>query len=168
MDFPPDWEVFPAEEFPSAVPRITGELSMELLAQVRPNGRVLDHFRVSFGRSKILDISVPLSKLLVSSVQNSLKLKFQYWPRDILIKRNMTTSTWTDVYDLLESRNANVVSEDGAAVPHEAILRDLKDSDKSASIRFAVVIGEDMRMALMLQCLPASATHLMGKPALRG
>lgn len=141
---------------------------MELLAQIRPNGRVLDHYRITLGGSKILDVSVPLSKLLVSSRSNALKLRYQIWPRDISIKRNMTTSGWSDMYELLSSRAASVVGAEGETIPYEAILEDLKEAGESASVRFAVIIGEDLHMKLMLQCLPASAAHLMGRPAFRG
>ena len=43
MEFPPDWEVMAADDFTTARPRNAGLCSMELLAQVRPNGRILDH-----------------------------------------------------------------------------------------------------------------------------
>jgi hypothetical protein len=42
------------EEFASAAPRNPGELGVEVLAQIRPNGRILDHFRVTLGGSKFL------------------------------------------------------------------------------------------------------------------
>ena len=168
MDFPPDWEIFPEDEFTMASPRNAGELGMELLAQVRPNGRVLDHYRITMGGSKILDITVPLEKLLLCQPDNSLLFKYQVWPKDISIKRNMSTSSWSDVYDLLASRCASVAVVGGEALPHEAILADLKGAEKAASIRFATVIGEDLRMRLVLQCLPASTAHIMGKPLLRG
>ena len=67
MDFPPDWEVLPAEDFTTAVPRNAGSCGMELLAQIRPNSRILDHFRITLGGSKILDISVPLPSLLLGT-----------------------------------------------------------------------------------------------------
>jgi hypothetical protein len=57
MNFPPEEEVFGAEQFETAAPREAGELGLELMAQVRPNGRILDHFRVTLGGSKIIDVS---------------------------------------------------------------------------------------------------------------
>ena len=64
MDFPPDWEAMGAEDFTTAGPRNAGPCGMELLAQVRPNGRILDHYRVTLGGSRILDINCKLSELL--------------------------------------------------------------------------------------------------------
>jgi hypothetical protein len=46
MDFPPQWQLFEMEQFATAAPRAAGELGMELAMQVRPNGRMLDHYRV--------------------------------------------------------------------------------------------------------------------------
>ena len=63
MDFPATWDIFPVADFTSASTRNEGELGMELLAQARPNGRVLDHHRVSLGGSRILDAQFFMSKL---------------------------------------------------------------------------------------------------------
>ena len=168
MDFPPDWEVFPAEDFTTAVPRNAGSCGMELLAQIRPNGRILDHFRVSLGGSNILNISVPLPSLLLGTPDSGLILKYAVWPRDIEIKRNMTTSQWLDITELLASKKAAIHDSEGSMLAHAAVLADISSLGSSSSIRFATVVGEDHLMQLHLQCLPASAKQLMGKPTLRG
>ena len=44
MEFPPsNWDIFPVEEFTTAAPRVNSDCSVELMAIVRPNGRVMDH-----------------------------------------------------------------------------------------------------------------------------
>ena len=54
MEFPPDtYFIFPAEHFETAGPRIIGDYTEEILAQVRLNGRVMDHWRVVLGGSKV-------------------------------------------------------------------------------------------------------------------
>ena len=168
MDFPPDWEVMGAEDFTTAGPRNAGPCGMELLAQVRPNGRILDHYRVTLGGSRILDINCKLSELLLCPATATLRFKYSTWPKDIDIKRNMSSSAWFDTYDLLASKRAAVIMEDNQLVPVDKLLEELKAAGNSASIRFAVVAGEDARMQLQLQCLPGSANTLMGKPLLRG
>ena len=168
MDFPTDWDIFPIIEFNVAGPRNPGHLGMELLAMARPNGRVLDHFRVTLGGNRILDMTVPMSALLLTPAASSWKLRYQKWPADIDIRRNMTSSKWLSVPTLLAARDAGVVDEDDTPIPVETVLQALEDGAKSASIRFAVAVGEDQRMQLVLQCLPGSAEVLMGKPALRG
>ena len=97
MEFPPD--------FTTGGPRSAGDCGMELLAQVRPNGRILDHFRITLGGSKILNISVPLASLLIGAPDSGLSIKLATWPRDIEIKRNMTTSNWADISELLSIQN---------------------------------------------------------------
>ena len=69
MDFPPEWVVLPAEDFTTAAPHNSGICGMELLAQIRPNGRILDHFRVSLDGSKILEVNTPLSSLMPSTLE---------------------------------------------------------------------------------------------------
>ena len=166
MEFPPTWDVLPMQDFTTASTRNAGDLGMELLAQARPNGRVLDHYRVTLGGSKILDVSPPLAAMLLGPA--NLKFKYQIWPRDVEIRRNMTTGPWMDAMELLSTRKAAVTNEEGAILPHDHVVTDITAAGYAAAIRFAVVIGEDERMQLHLQCLPASAATLMGKPAFRG
>ena len=141
---------------------------MEVMAQVRPNGRILDHYRISLGGSRILDIRVPLAALNICAADSLLRLRYQEWPRDIEVRRNMVTSTWKDAYDLLASKKADVVNEQDEPIPMDQFLREMKEAGRAAALRFAVVIGEDQRVQLQLQGLPASAASLMGKPAFRG
>jgi len=42
MDFPHDWTVLAAEEFEIATPQVNGDVTMEVFAQLRPSGRILD------------------------------------------------------------------------------------------------------------------------------
>jgi hypothetical protein len=106
MDFPAQWEFFQMEEFSSAAPRNPGELGVEVLAQIRPNGRILDHFRVTLGGSKILNVDVSLAKVLAGDETKSWRLRFQVWPKDLEIRRNMTTTIWLDVHDLVAANEA--------------------------------------------------------------
>jgi hypothetical protein len=166
MDYPPEWDFFPMEDFASAGPRNPGDLGVEVLAQVRPNGRILDHFRVTLGGSKILDVNVGLASVLNVPAMRSWRLKFQLWPRDLEIRRNMTSTAWLDVGELVASKDGYLETEAGEAVDPEAAAAQLKES--SLAYRFAVVVGEDERLQLQLQMMPASAATLMGKPAFRG
>jgi hypothetical protein len=56
MEFPVDWTVLPKENFDLAVPRIEGLVTMELLTELRPSGRVLDAFRILVGGTKLLNV----------------------------------------------------------------------------------------------------------------
>jgi hypothetical protein len=114
------------------------------------------------------DIRVPLAALNICAADSLLRLRYQEWPRDIEVRRNMVTSTWKDAYDLLASKKADVVNEQDEPIPMDQFLREMKEAGRAAALRFAVVIGEDQRVQLQLQGLPASAASLMGKPAFRG
>ena len=64
MEFPPEWNILPAEDFEIAVPRDPGEIGVDLMAQIRNNGRILNHFRLVLGGSKLLEAAVPLKNIL--------------------------------------------------------------------------------------------------------
>ena len=168
MDFPHEWEKFPADDFNSAAPRSSGCLTAELLAQVRPNGRFIDHFRFTLGGSKILEVQKPLSLFLPSPSIAGWTFSYQFWPKDIGIRRNMTSSSWSDFREILARREAVILTDDGDQVPIEAVLTELDSSKLSASLRWAVCISEDSNLELQLQTLPASQDSLQAKPAFRG
>jgi hypothetical protein len=172
MEFPMQWRALPLEDFDSAVARTQGAAGMELMVQMRPNGRLLDHVRVATGGNEILEAEVRLSDLIPSPNLNNWKARIQFWARDTAIRRNMTTSVWKDVYAMVHSHEIQVVETDGCPVDIEEVVRELDGlpaaAGHSAVIRHAVVIGEDQRMALELQSLPVSLATVNGKPSFRG
>ncbi len=169
MEFPlgeEEWSVFTAEDFDSAEVRDPRHLGLEVLAQARPNGRIQDHFRIVLGGGKPLNFS----SLYSGSKYDAYKLRFQYWPRDIAIRRNSTTSNWKGVYDLLAERNAAVVDMEGGTVPTDQVLdvmREEMPKGEAASIRWGIVIGDDKKLRLDLTVLPASEATINGRPILK-
>ncbi len=100
MEFPPDWVVSPMEDFEAYTPPVQSSASdyvMELLAQLRPSGQILDHFRIALDGSAALSKELDLGQLIPSTLFKGHKLAFQFWPRDIQIRRNMVSSAWVDV-----------------------------------------------------------------------
>jgi hypothetical protein len=66
MEFPPKaWDVFPAEQIVTAAPRDPGELGMELLVQMRDNGRIQDHFRIAIGGTRLLKALLSMLKIFI-------------------------------------------------------------------------------------------------------
>ena len=173
MELPPDtYFIFPAEHFETAGPRIIGDYTVEILAQARPNGRVMDHWRVVLGGSKALEAEVYLVKLVpAAATLPKWRLTFQQWPRDLTIRRNMTTSGWVDLLTLLAANEVSVLSDTGANVLNPGVveaLSGLQDkSSNSASCRWAVCVGEDGKLELQLQFLPCLVNLLTGKPIFR-
>ena len=172
MEFPPQWSAFPLEDFDSASARTQGPAGMELMVQMRPNGRLLDHVRVATGGAELLEVKTPLGQLIPSPNLNRWKARYQFWARDTAIRRNMTTSAWKDVYALINSREMLIEDVVGEEVNPEVVINELDSlpttTGKSAVIRHAVVIGEDQKMELELQSLPTSLAHVSGKPSFRG
>jgi len=169
MEFPPtDWAVFEAADFEVAQPRNPGDLGVELLAQVRPNGRVVDHWRLTMGGAKILEVTMPLSSIVPKAAEMpAVKLRFQKWPAEIYMRRNMTTTDWLDVLELLAANDVTVASETGEPVENQVVVEALNNIvDKganSASLRWAIAISPANKLELQLQCLPVP-THRLSRP----
>ena len=162
MEFPADWTVLPKDNFDLAVPRIEGILTMELMAELRPSGRVLDAFRIA--ETSLYDI-LPLDTF------KGWRFKADFRPEDIVIRRNLTTSAWMDGPALVMRSEASLLDDSGSGIPAAEFLRylaDLDESPDSFAFRWAATAGEDGRMKLQLQSLPASAVFITGKPLLKG
>lgn len=174
MDFPPnaeDWPVFASEDFDEAEVRNPRNLGMELMVQLRDNGRAQDHFRIALGGGEILTAEIDLSSLFNNNQLNKYKLQLQVWPRDIVIRRNSTTSAWKDVYNLLAERNASVLDETGTSVSQTEVIEVLDSIEdpmkKAAAIRWGVVVGDEKKMQLMLMALPTTEAAIQGRPTLK-
>ena len=173
MELPPDtYFIFPAEHFETAGPRIIGDYTAEILAQAWPNGRVMDHWRFVLGGNKALEAEVNLAKLVpAAATLPKWRLTFQQWPRDLAIRRNMTTFGWVDLLTLLAANEVLVLSDTGANVLNPGVveaLSGLQDkSSNSASCRWAVCVGEDVKLELQLHFLPCLVNLLTGKPIFR-
>ena len=173
MEFPPaTWDFFPGPEFETAGPRDPGELGVELMVQARANGRLLDHFRITLGGTGLLSSKFNLSSIMSLPEVPDWKIVIATWPRDIGIRRNMASSPWADIRDLISSNDARVETPEGNVVDSKLFL-DYSDSiaDKmvsSASIRWSVCVGDDFRPSLVLMALPAPASTFTGKPLFKG
>jgi hypothetical protein len=170
MDFSPEeWGVFPAEEFNTAAPRAAGQLYMELMIQVRPNGRMLDHCRISLGGTSVVDSQFDLDRVFSFPAASDWSARYQVWPKDIDLRLNMASTGWKDIAVMVASRDVIIIDKNsGEPVESEKVLEAIKASGSGASVRFAMIVGEDQAVHLQLQGLPAAATVLMGKPAFRG
>jgi len=169
MEFPPDWACFGLDEFDLAAARNPMACGVELLAQVRPSGRLLDHFRLVLGGDQLLDSRVPFNKLVNLDEVPDWVLCYSIWPRAVKIKRNMTCSEWFEVRDIIASNDARVELADGGALDSKVALELLDGlSEKGAALRWCVAVGDDKLMKLHLQSLPAAASTFNGKPVFRG
>ena len=103
-----------------------------------------------------------------------IQLSYDFWVKDVVLRRNMAASDWLDVYESIRENKMTLLDRHGAPLTEEervAILTVLDKSDplhKSASVRFAVSVGPDNRMRLELQGLPGPAKTISSKPAFTG
>ena len=170
MEFPSEELIFvDKESFNTATPTSDpGQFGIEMLAQIRDNGRILDHHRLVLGGSSIQESSISMTKMFSMPSLAGWKYKFQFWPRDVTIRRNMCSSIWVDASSMIASREAVVNDDNNTPVPMEAVMGTLQEKKLEAAIRWVVVVGEDGRMKLQLHTLPCAAANLAGKPLLRG
>ena len=78
MEFPlEDWFAFPATDFELAAPRITEDYTAKILAQARPNGRVMDHWRITLGGTKILQAEIEIAAIIPAAL-NLPRVKLSY------------------------------------------------------------------------------------------
>ncbi len=161
--------VRPKAEFLLARPNIPGAHTVELMAQLRNTGRILDACRVVLGGEDIIQVDFDLFCAIPSPRLAGWRLRYQVWPRDINIRANLTTSNWHDLEAIVASRDAQIIDRDGAFIPQGEFLGMLADTDppNSGSVRWAVISGDDGGLQLQLQGLPGSAPTLNGKPLLR-
>ena len=99
------------------------------------NGRVMDHWRVVLGGNKALEAEVNLAKLVpAAATLPKWRLTFQQWPRDLAIRRNMTTFGWVDLLTLLAANEVLVLSDTGANVLNPGVVEALSGlQDKSSN-----------------------------------
>jgi hypothetical protein len=170
MEFPGDINVFDAVDFETAVPRSTGRTTVELLVQARPTGRIADHYRLAMGGSALLEAKPVLSSIFPDPKLDGFLMVYLFWCKDVVIRRNMTTSKWMDCLTLITSNTVGITDLDGNAIDDEELKRLLSKEllQHRAAIRHAVVIGPDQRMALEIQAMPASEAVLTSKPAFVG
>jgi hypothetical protein len=98
MEFPPEtYDVFEADQFESARAHLTGDAVMEVMLQMRPNGRCLDHYRNALDGT-VLETQVVATNVFRAPVLAKYRLTYQAWPRNLKIRQYMTTTAWVDSY----------------------------------------------------------------------
>jgi hypothetical protein len=172
MDIFQNWTILNADDFATALPRSPGELGMEVMAQVRATGRFMDHVRLSIGGSRVLQASFSTRAVFLSEIIPDTTIMIQKRPEDIAIRRNMTSSEWSDLVTLLRARDALAYRGEEEEDDTEDLLEligALADPQQAqASIRWAICATADRQLELVLQGLPAPAAILNSKPLLKG
>ena len=159
----------PANQFLHAPTTIVGSLNVDLKAQLRSSGRIIDASRVVLGGAEIIQVDFHLYSVIPNAIFAGWRIRYQLWPRDILIRRNMASSEWADIEAMAAGRDVEILDRDGAFVPQGEFLATLAriDPPNAGSTRWAVTTSDASTIQLQLQGLPASAPTLLSKPMLR-
>jgi hypothetical protein len=64
MEFPSNWVVYSLPDYDSATPSVAGDFTVELFAQLRNTGRILDGFRFALDGTRALEAYIGLDKIL--------------------------------------------------------------------------------------------------------
>lgn len=151
---------------PSLIP---GAKTAELHVQLRSTGRILDGSHIVLGGSEIIQVDCSVFSIVPNPHFKNWQLKFQLWPRDVAIRRNLATSSWTDFEALVAAREVEIFDRDGAQISNNEFLTILNQLQlpNAGSTRWAVIAADDGEIKLQLQSLPGSVTLLNSKPLLR-
>jgi len=160
----------PASGYHTDQPPNTSKHTAELFAEARDNGRILDNTRCVLGGTDILEAEISLAKMFEDPVLRSYKMHIQRWPRDVDLKKGLLSGLWNDLKTVVSARDASITDITGSGIPAREFLEVLEgaeDGHESAAIRWAVALGDDERLVLQLQGLPATAALLNGKPSFK-
>jgi hypothetical protein len=138
MEFPPEtYDVFDSDLFETARARLTGDAVMEVMLQMRPNGRCLDHYRIALDGT-VLETQVNATSVFRLPVLAKYRLTYQAWPRDLKIRRNMANTGWVDSYLAIAANNILVSDITGPRNDTQftllffALFSSLKATERSA------------------------------------
>jgi hypothetical protein len=131
-------------------------------------GRLIDLFKVTLNGSEVLNVNFRFSSLFIlRTCPTGGPNGTSAWPRDIPIRRNMSSSGWFDLYNGILSNEVFIFDEKGP-VPKDKIEEFFRQGKGKmilhATYRRAVVISDDQKMILGVYAHPASLTHLDGNP----
>ena len=173
MDFPSDeWVYNDIDDFDTAPTTVKGDYTLEIYAQLRPTGRILDNFRAVLGGTRYLEINASLMDMIPSSRFKGWHYRTQRYPGEVVIRKNMLSSAWIDTPATLLFNEASIYNADNEVVANDTFMQILEELPESGpetvATRYCIVIGADRRPALQFQCLPASAVVLSGKAAFKG
>ena len=65
---------------------------------------------------------MPLTRYIQLPALEGWNLKFQFWARDVTIRRSMTSSIWVNISKMINSKEAMVTDDTGDPVAQEAVL----------------------------------------------
>jgi hypothetical protein len=162
--------VRPASGYHTDQPPNTSKHTAELFAEVRDTGRILDNMRCVLGGTDILEAEISLAKLFDDPVLQSYKMHIQRWPRDVDLKKGLLSGLWKDLKTIVSARDASITDNSGAGIPAREFLEILEGAEEGhecTAIRWAVALGDDEKLVLQLQGLPATAALLNGKPSFK-
>jgi hypothetical protein len=160
----------PASGYHTDQPPNTSKHTAELFAEVLDNGRILDNMRCVLGGTDILEAEIHLAKLFDDPVLQSHKMHVQRWPRDIELKKGLLSGMWKDLKTVVSARDASITDDTGSGIPAREFLEILDGAEEGheyAAISWAVALGDDERLVLQLQGLPATGALLNRKPSFK-
>jgi hypothetical protein len=73
--------------------------------------------------AEILRAVFNLTDVISSPELKGVVCKHQFWGRDVNLRRNMMTSAWMDVYNMINSNDLKLKGADGKPIKAEVILK---------------------------------------------
>ncbi len=123
MDFPSENQVYNDwDDFDTASANMVGDYTLEIFAQLRNTGRILDHFRCVLGGSKHLKINASLTDMFPNECFRGWRYRTQKSPSEVVIRKNMFSSAWVETPTTLLFNEASVYNAVAQGVSNEVFM----------------------------------------------
>jgi hypothetical protein len=143
MDFPSeDWVYNDLDEFDTSPTNMKGDYmyTHELYGQLRPTGRMLDHFRCILGGSKHLEINASLIDMIPNECFRVWRYRTQKGPSEVVIRRNMFSTAWVETPTTLLFNEATVYNAADLGVANDVFMGMLEDLPESGPETWYVIL----------------------------
>jgi hypothetical protein len=116
MDFPSEnWVYNDWDDFVTASANVVGDYTLEVFAQLRNTGRILNHFRCV----KHLEIKAGLMDMIPNKCFRGWRYRTQKSPSEVVIRKNMFSSAWVETPTTLLFNEASVYNAAGQVVSND-------------------------------------------------
>jgi hypothetical protein len=106
-----------------------------------------------------LDATVDLASIIPVEAYQGWKLNQQFWPRDVLLQKNMVSSAWTSVTDTVASRDCDITDGGGAGISAGEFVRSI------ATLSGTGPTNRSTRWAVVISSVGTSTSSCSGRPS---
>lgn len=149
------------------VPSSSGSVTLSLLVQAGTDGRLADNFRLALTAVRLQAVEFDGSACIEHARFHHYQFRCEFQPGDLEFPLNRLSTKWENLEDLVSAGKILVIADDDSeehGTDGQSFLelwaKHRNDARAPAcSVRWMIVLDDDMNYFLTLQSLPASATR---------